>query len=146
MMDSSDTQIYRKHRDDLIRYATSLVGPDRAEDVLSTVVLRTLRRRSLADLDEARPYLFRAVLNESRRVTRWSRHLELSDPTTVVDTSDLDVLDAVLHLPVRQRAAVYLVYWADMSIADAARYMGIGDGTLKRYLHLARRSLKGVLA
>ena len=146
MMESSDTQIYRKHRDDLIRYATSLVGPDRAEDVLSTVVLRTLRRRSLADLDEARPYLFRAVLNESRRVVRWSRRLEVSDPSVVVEAPDLEVLDAVLRLPVRQRASVYLVYWADMSIADAARYMGVGDGTLKRYLHLARRSLKGVLA
>lgn len=144
-MDTSDGQIYRKHRDDLIRFATSLVGPDRAEDVLSTVVLRILRKRSLADLDEARPYLFKAVLNESRRALRWSSRVELADPAAVVNSPDLDVLDAVLHLPVRQRAAVYLVYWADMSMADAGRHMGVSPGTVKRYLHLARGSLKGAL-
>ena len=144
-MDPSDGQIYRKHRDDLIRYATSLVGPDRAEDVLSTVVVRILKRRSLADLDDARPYLFKAVLNESRSVMRFRRTVELADPGTVVNSPDLDVLDAVLRLPVRQRAAIYLAYWADMSIADAARHMGVSAGTVKRYLHLARRSLKGVL-
>ena len=145
-MDPQDGQIYRKHRDDLIRYATSLVGPDKAEDVLSTIILRILRRRSLADLDDPRPYLFKAVLNESRSVMRFRRTVELTDPGTVVAEPDLDVLDAVLRLPVRQRAAIYLVYWADMSVADAARHMGVGSGTVKKYLHSARNSLKGVLA
>jgi DNA-directed RNA polymerase specialized sigma24 family protein len=31
----SDAEIYIKYRDDLLRYATSLVGPDQAEDVVS---------------------------------------------------------------------------------------------------------------
>lgn len=59
-MSLSDETIYTKHKDDLIRYATALVGPSDAEDVLSTVVLRVLERRSLSDLDDARAYLFRA--------------------------------------------------------------------------------------
>ena len=106
-MDATDGQIYRKHRDDLIRYATSLVGPDRAEDVLSTVVMKVLRSRSLADLDEARPYLFKAVLNESRRQVRRSGRALLAEPAWVVDSPDLDVLDAVLHLPVARRSVTY---------------------------------------
>lgn len=58
-MSLSDETIYTKHKDDLIRYATALVGPADAEDVLSTVVLRVLERRSLTDLDDARPYFRR---------------------------------------------------------------------------------------
>jgi len=64
-----DAAIWRKHKEELIRYATILVGADHSEDVLSTVVERILRRHgSLSHLDDARPYLFRAVLNESRAV------------------------------------------------------------------------------
>jgi len=75
-----DAAIWRKHKEELIRYATVLVGADHSEDVLSTVVERVLRRHgSLSHLDDARPYLFRAVLNESRgrirrrRAIPWER-------------------------------------------------------------------------
>jgi DNA-directed RNA polymerase specialized sigma24 family protein len=43
-----------------------LVGPDQAPDVVSTVVLRVLKRRHLSDLENPRAYLFRSVLNEAR--------------------------------------------------------------------------------
>ncbi len=142
-----DEEIYRKNRDDLIRYATVLVGPTAAEDVVSTVVLRVLARRRLVDLDDARAYLFRAVLNESRtRLTRRRSPLTITDKADapVVDTEP-EVLVAVLALPAQQRAATYLVYWAGMSVAETSTLMGIRPGTVKRYLHLARRSLKGEL-
>jgi DNA-directed RNA polymerase specialized sigma24 family protein len=46
---------------------------------------------------------------------------------------------------VGQRAATYFVYWGDMSVATAAEMMGVRPGTVKRYLHLARTKLEGVL-
>lgn len=70
MEHSDDAEIYEKHAGDLVRYATVLVGPDQAPDVVSTVVLRVLKRRNLSDLDNPRAYLFRSVLNESRS---WAR-------------------------------------------------------------------------
>ena len=142
-----DETIYRENRDDLIRYAAVLMGPTSAEDAVSTVVLRVLARRRLVDLEDARPYLFRAVLNECRtRLDRDRHHLTLVD----IDRSQSihvqpEVLAAVLALPVRQRAATYLVYWVGTSMAETARLMGIRPGTVKRYLYLARRTLKGVL-
>jgi len=48
-------------------------------------------------------------------------------------------------LPARQRAAVYLVYWGDETIERTATLMGAAPGTVKRYLHMARRRLKGTL-
>lgn len=66
-----DAAVWRKHKEELVRYATILVGVDHAEDVLSTVVERILRRNgSLTALDDPRSYLFRAVLDESRGLLR----------------------------------------------------------------------------
>lgn len=146
-MDGSDSEIFRKHKDDLVRYAAALVGPDAAEDVVSAVVVRLLERRSLSDLDDARPYLFKAVLNQARNVAGRRRSVaglvDIEEPPLAEPRPE--VFEAVLSLPLRQRAATFLIYWADMSIAEASELMGARPGTVKRYLHLARRSLKGVL-
>jgi len=142
-----DAAIWRKHKEELIRYATLLVGVDHAEDVLSTVVERILRRNgSLSALDDPRPYLFRAVLNESRgrirreRILPWERDI-------IEDHIGLrpDVAEAVGSLPERQRAAVYLTYWRDLPVSEVADLMGCRPGTVKRYLHLSRNRLRKVL-
>ncbi len=142
-----DTTIWRKNSEDLTRYAAVIVGRDAAEDVLSAVVCRVLDRKgSLAALDEPRPYLFRAVLNEARNHHRARKRKPLG--TTGIEwPPDLnpEVVGAVLTLPMRQRAAVYLTYWRDLSISEVADLMGCRSGTVKRYLHLARQRLKEVL-
>jgi RNA polymerase sigma factor (sigma-70 family) len=144
-MGGSDSEIYREHKDDLVRYAAALVGADWAEDVVATVVMRVLARRSLADLDEARPYLFRAVLNEARTVIARRKPLVLFEAGDVVADPQPEVLEAVRNLPVRQRAATFLVYWGDLSISETAHLMGTRPGTVKRYLHLARNTMRGAL-
>ena len=146
---TSDETIYTKHKDDLIRYATVLVGSGEAEDVLSMVVLKTLERRSLADLDDARAYLFRAISNEAKSGARRRRTAEAVPvpPASSVQLAEPDdeVAAALRTLPPRQLAAVFLVYWEDLTIKDAARTLGASTGTVKRYLYLARRKLKGLI-
>jgi RNA polymerase sigma-70 factor (ECF subfamily) len=146
-MDVKEAEIWLNCKDDLTRYASVLVGPSDAEDVVSTVFLRVLDRRRLDDLEDARRYLFRAVLNESK--TRRSRSrtvLGLVDlPGPPPADPEPEVLEAVLSLPLGQRAATFFVYWADMSVAEAAEMMGVRSGTVKRYLHLARSKLEGLL-
>ncbi len=141
-----DAEVYAKYRDDLLRYATGLVGAGRAEDVVSTVVLRTIRRRSLADLDNPRAYLLKAVLNEARGLGRRQGSLPLPD-LAMSDRSIelLDVIAAVWRLPVQQRAAVFLFYWEGHPVAEIADLIGVRPGTVKRYLYLARKRLKGSL-
>lgn len=135
-------------RDDLVGYATALVGPDAAGDVVSTVVARALSRGSLTDLIEPRPYLFRAVLNEATSTRRRSqRQIPGTATEAMHDEPNMhpEVMTAVLGLPVQQRAATYLVYWVGHTTAETAELMGVGEGTVKRYLSLARTTLKGVL-
>jgi len=144
-MEATDESIYNKHRDDLIRYAAALVGSDLAEDVLSRVMVRALGRGGLTRLDEPRPYLFKAVLNEARSALRRRDAVPLARHPHHLDSHDIEVLDAVMRLPARQRAAVYLVYWGGETIERTATLMGTAPGTVKRYLHLARQRLKGTL-
>lgn len=146
-MREDDEAIYAGVRDDLVRYASVLVGPGEAEDVVSRVMVRLLRRRSLASLDEPRAYLFRSVLNEARGVLRGrkQRPLPLRGGGNPIPEPDWDVVEAVAALPARQRAAVFLRFWEDLRVEDVAELMGARPGTVKRYLHLALKSLKGRL-
>ena len=141
-MEGSNESIYNKHRDDLVRYAASLVGADHAEDIVSTVVLRVLARNGLVGLDDPKPYLFRAVLNEARSLLRKSDAVSLLDSRVEFDVPDIDLWDAVMRLPARQRAALYLVFVEGDTVNGAASLMGCAGGTVKRYLHLAKRRLK----
>lgn len=143
----NDEAIWRKHHDEIVRYATMLVGPADAEDLVSAVVVRILANQgSLGELAEPRSYLFRSVLNESRNFRRGLREPPLLRSEVPAIELRPDVLKAVSRLPRRQRAAVYLTYWKDLSVADAASLMGCRPGTVKRYLFLARQRLKEVLS
>lgn len=139
----NEEAIWNKHRDELIRYASMLVGPDDAEDLLSTVVVRVLSQRQLSDLDDARSYLYRSVLNEARSLVRRRRRRRY-ERVSVVLPGDVEpeILAAVRALPERQRAAVYLTYWRDLPVAEVAQLMGVRPGSVKRYLHIARNRLR----
>jgi RNA polymerase sigma factor (sigma-70 family) len=144
----ADSEIYARYCEGLTRFAASIVGRDEAPDVVSDV--RVLSRRHLADLEDPKPYLYKAVLNEGRshlRARKKSTSVDAvsratANPGPVVEDG---VLEAVLALPPRQRASAFLVYWEGYSTMEAATLMGIRPGTISRYLHLARRHLRKVL-
>ena len=70
----SDAEIYDELAVALIRFATVLVGPSNAQDVVSSAVLRSLANPGWNDVQNRRGYLYQAVANESRRSpTRHSR-------------------------------------------------------------------------
>ena len=155
-MRTSDREIYEKHAADLIRYATVLVGPDQAPDIVSTVVLRVLKRRSLGDLDDPKAYLFRSVMNECRswgRRRKTSRialgrffEREASEPLDSTVADRVSAAEAVWRLPPRHRSAAYLVYWLDLPISEAAQILGVSTGTVKRYVHEVRERIREELS
>lgn len=54
----------------------------------------------------------------------------------------LALVDALAHLPRRQREAVALRYLADLSIDEVARTLGVSAGTVKQSVHRALRTLR----
>lgn len=149
----TDREIYEEVRGSLMRFAASLVGADDADDVVSDALVRTLRRGPLSSLEKPRAYLMQAVLNSARdrgrRLTREraavARQVGMRDSVPVVSIESPELTETVMRLPVKQRAAVYLVYFEDMAPSDAADVLDVRPGTLRRYLSLARRKLRGWL-
>lgn len=145
----TDREIYEQVREPLMRFAASLVGRDAAHDLVADAVTSTIARRRLSDMENPQAYLMQAVLNRARSSGR-SRAREqhaLSKLNTQVsapesEVADPRVVETVASLPVQQRAAVFLVYWEDMTPSEAAELMGVRPATLRRYLHLAREKLR----
>lgn len=134
------TELYRAHLPGATRLAYLLTG-DRAaaEDVAQEAFLRVAARiGALRDEAAFGAYLHRAVVN---RVRNRARRLKLERAhvadvaTAAYDLPDVATRDrlwtALLRLPHRQRAALVLRYYLDLSEADIAERLGCRPGTVK---------------
>ncbi len=144
-------EAFRKHTEELTRFASGLVGPSDAHDVVADGCLKAFASAKWSSLDNPRAYLYRAVLNQARMVSRSAirrraRELRAADASSsAVITVDPDVLEAVSRLSVRQRAVVFLAYWEDLRQRDIAARLGIGEGSVRRHLARAHSRLKEAL-
>ena len=148
---ATDAEVYREHSDALIKFATVLVGSDNAPDVVSSAVLRALRTPRWRSVTNHRAYLHQAVANEARnfhrsQMRRREREVRVAQSEVVYPAEAYpEVLRAVRHLSVRQRAVVFLTYWEDMTDQMAADYLNISAGSVRRHLARARHHLRRVL-
>jgi RNA polymerase sigma-70 factor (ECF subfamily) len=144
-------RVYEECADDLTGFATSLVGPDDAPDVVSQAVIRAMWSKGWREVRDPRAYLYRAVLNESRMhhrsaARRRRREQRVSNPGPHADPfPDVDVWRALQALTVRQRAFVYLTYWEDRPCAEIAADFSMSERSVRRYLQKARSRLQEVL-
>ena len=150
-MTPADGDVYRKYADELIRFATTLVGPSAAEDVFSSAMIRAMRAAAWADLDDPRPYLYRSVANAaidlSRRDRRRIWREQRSAVPEVVPSDELasDVIDAMRGLTIRQRSITHLAFWHDMTVREISETMRLSVRTTERELSTAKRRLQEML-
>lgn len=141
-------QVYRSYAVELTRYATGLVGPFDAADVVTDACLKAFASRKWPEVANRRAYLYRTVLSvatDHHRSTlaRRLRELKTAGPeSTSSQEIDIDVLNAVDRLSMQQRAAVVPTYWADLPVEAVANRMGVSTGAVKRHLARARRHLE----
>lgn len=146
--------VYRSYSQELTRYATGLVGPFDAPDVVTDACLKAFEARTWPDVLDRRAYLYRTVLSVAndhhrRTLSRRLRELRSAERDEVPDHAqnvDLEVLDAVERLSVQQRAAVYLTYWEDLPPHVVAERMGVSTGAVKKHLARARKRLGELLS
>lgn len=145
-------QIYRDHSQELTRYATGLVGPFDAPDVVTDACLKAFESRHWAEVTNHRAYLYRTVLSVAndhhrRTLSRRLREMKTAGRDYVAPSEvDFDVLAAIDRLSIQQRAAVFLTYWEDLTPDRVADRMGISSGTVKRHLARARKRLGDLLS
>ena len=140
---------------DLIRYATVLVGPSDAQDIVSDAVLNVFASaKDWSSVENQRGYLFRAVLNQAishqrssgRRRRREERAVEgAPHHAPAPDATSIDAHRALAQLSAQQRAVVYLTYWEDLATAQVAMLLDISEGSVKKQLARAREQLRRIL-
>ncbi len=149
--EDSTAVLYRTHREELMRFATALVGPNDAPDVFSTALVKAFSSASFAGVTNKRAFLYRVVFNEANRfLRRRARRPVVEARGSHVEhwrmpTLHPEVAAAVRRLSGRQRAAIYLTYWADLTPAQVAEHLNISEGTVRRHLARARARLREVL-
>lgn len=148
---SSDAEIYATYADDLVRFATGLVGRSDAQDVVSAAVLRSISSKRWSTVENARAYLYQAVVNQARnefrdRQRRWAKELRAAvDDRSHMSEYRPDVLEAVKALSLRQRAVVVLSYWEGLPVSEIGPRLGISEGAVRRHLARARSRLRVML-
>ncbi len=147
-MDHRDEEVYGKYADELVRFATTLVGASVAEDVVACAVVKAMSSPSWPTVTEPRAYLFRTVVNEARGTWRADTRRVRREQVTAPGEAAVDMLvsvevrDAVRRLSIRERSVLYLAYWHDLGIDDISRTLGLSRRSTERALTSARRTLE----
>lgn len=132
--DDDDTALdnmYDDHYGALVRMATLLVQDmAAAEDITQAAFAGISVRRWMKNPAVRAAYLRHSVVTGARAARRRSM------ATRRPGLGDLPVLVMLRSLPSRQREALVLRYYANLSEAEAAAAMGVTRGALRR--HAAR--------
>ncbi|NOL45712.1 RNA polymerase sigma factor [Kribbella sandramycini] len=147
-----------------VRHTGSYAYADDAVQATFVTAWRQFGRTDPGPLQNgsAKPWLLAIARNELRNSTRARRRLTqflLRQPAPLdhpdhseavaarVDSAQhiRAVRAALAALPRHERETIELVYWAQLSIADAAVVLGVAEGTVKARLSRARRRLPALL-
>jgi len=143
--------------DQLLRYATALTcDPHLAKDVVQELLLRAQQHwRRIEKTDQPMAYVRRMIVNEylswrRRRVNRdvMLAHAQLTDISPTIDdlTSRYDerqaMLGRIVRLPRKQRAAIVLRYYENLTDQEIAAALGCAEATVRSYVSRALATLR----
>jgi RNA polymerase sigma-70 factor (sigma-E family) len=156
--DRAVTELYSMHYRQLVRLSALLVRdiPTAEEVVQDAFIAMHGGWQRLRDAEKALAYLRQAVVNRSRSVLR---HRTVVDKNTQNAPPDMPsaehgaltllersaVVSALRDLPERQRQAIVLRYYADLSEAEIADAMQISRGAVKSHTARAMAALRAAL-
>jgi RNA polymerase sigma-70 factor (ECF subfamily) len=134
-----------------------------AEEVLQTVYLKILEGKAcFRDEASLKTWLFAVIrktaIGEHRknilRRLRWSDESEqdtlvspLEQPGAAFEKSEVQALfqNALKTLPRRQREALHLVFYQDLSLSEAAVVMGVSIGSARQHYERGKKRVREFL-
>jgi RNA polymerase sigma-70 factor (ECF subfamily) len=149
----------------LIRFASMVVGPAHAADVVQDTLIRLVAARRQGELggdggDRLVPWLFRVCKNRALELKRSPAHRTVGleeehemtshEPTAAEVLEQRDeqgrVLQALGALPERQREVVVLRFAGGLSYREIGGVTGLSETNVGFILHTALKTLKRRLA
>ena len=151
-------ELYERNVPDAVRLAYLLTGDrEAAQDLAHEAFIRSVGRLAhLREADAFGPYLRRSVVNLSRNHFRGrSRErafvqrgatVPLAEPSTERTVVDRDALrSALLALPERQRAAIALRFYLDLSEYQTAEILRCRTGTVRSLVSRGMQTLRSTM-
>lgn len=143
-------QLYRSRFDVFTRVAASVTGDsERALDTVQEAFATAVRkRRSFRGEGPLEAWVWRIVLNAARRDVRRGVPAVVYERSAAVNGQperDAELRIALARLPERQRAVVFLRYYAGLDYAAIGQALGIRPGTVAATLNAAHATLRGRL-
>jgi RNA polymerase sigma-70 factor (ECF subfamily) len=142
-------QLYRTRYSRFLRVALANVGSrELAADVVQEAFARALRsRQSFDGRGTLESWVWRIVTNVAltARGAATTKAYELDDvaaPTNGTAAPLPELRAALALLPERQRQALFLRHYADLSYEEIGEVLGIARGTVSATLHAARNALR----
>jgi len=150
-------QLHDEHAGALWGYCLRLTNQDRAraEDVAQETLLRAWRNRSVLESPPraVRAWLFTVARNlviDEWRSRRANTELPVAEPPEAREAADRTdqlllswvVAEAVTKLSADHRAVLLECYYRGSPVAEAARLLGVPEGTVKSRTHYALRALR----
>lgn len=145
-----------RHLDGLVRYARLLAGSrEDAEDLLADTLIEVYRRwATVSHLDFPLAYVRTALRHgATRQRLRWSARTVLSrSPDDLPDRAQADAADAVVlahaldqalqRLRPRERAAVIMRYYLNLSYKEISDDLRVGEATARSVVARALKKLR----
>jgi len=152
--DEALVALYRAHYRSLVRLAALLLDDvGTSEEVVQDAYIRMHGAwRRIKDPDKALPYLRTTVVNLSRSRMRRRQVAQKHQPKPMPDAPSAEygaiagaerdaVIAALRALPDKQREALVLRYYGDLSEVEIAAAMGVSQGAVKSHLHRGKAAL-----
>lgn len=140
--------LYRARSHVFLYSVTAFLGDGEAAlDVVQEGFAFALRRReSFRGEASLETWVWRIVLNAARDRQRSARRQPVPEAPGQIDEEAAEPVDelrsALQSLPERQRLAVFLRYYADLSYGQIADALGVRPGTVAASLHAAHAALR----
>jgi RNA polymerase sigma-70 factor (ECF subfamily) len=150
------TAIFEQHFDAIHRYVARRLGTELADDIAAQVFAEAFANRDKyrSELGEVRPWLFGIATNlirhhHRRERTAWRAYAKHgADPLGIDAHPRLDeiaVAKALGTLHQRDRDALLLAVWADLTYDEIAAVLDIPVGTVRSRINRARTRLRSEL-
>jgi RNA polymerase sigma-70 factor (sigma-E family) len=139
----------------LLAFAQLVAGDKQTgEDLLQTALVKAFLKWPKIGRGGQHPlaYVRRIIINENASMWRraWKRRERSTSSVPESAAAEVipndDVWSLVQALPARQRAAIALRFYADLSVAETADAMGCSEGAVKTHTSRAVAKLKDALA
>lgn len=141
---------YAEHAPALLAYARSFgLNHHAAEDLLHHVFLKVLESPNDKEVEDIRPYLFRAIRNSALNHQRdHSREVELSGQEPWFRNSgtspeaELDLRSALCELPVEQCEVLLMHIWGGLTFGEIASVLADSPNTVASRYRYALSAMK----